>query len=103
MTTLDSALTSDDAVRRPTLGDHVTLYTAAEAGPWLKLSPSTLRRLRAQGEIPSEYFTEVGGRPGRPARLCMTGHQIAALIGWWTSRTAPSSTPDPVRRRRGAA
>jgi hypothetical protein len=75
---------------RPQLGDHVTLYTLAEAARILRVSVHTLRRMEAAGD--TDLFTWIA------KRIFMTGDQICRLIA--NGQTTPAPVARPARRAR---
>jgi hypothetical protein len=91
----------------PVLGDVHSLYTLAEAAPYLRLASTTVRKMFSGGDIPAEYLTKLGrGHGARAGRLAMTGDQICRLIEFWTTQTrtpAPRRAPAPRRTARSRA
>ena len=91
-------------VRRPALGDHLNLFTLAEAAPWLKLTPPTLKRMVNSGDIPAEYITRPGIGARQRTKVFMSGDQILGLLAHWRLQTVLANGVDPrarpVRRRR---
>lgn len=89
---------------KPIEGDHVTLFTFAEASPYLKVHAQTIRRMIREGEIPASYVTRIGGhrRGSKRGKVFMSGHQIVGLLRHWADAGVPTEprTPPPIRRQR---
>jgi hypothetical protein len=80
--------------RRPTAGDHLTLFTISEIAYWTRQGESTIRRWINNGKIPPEFLTRPGGR------ILMTGDQLVSLIASWRGAESKAAEDTQPRRRR---
>jgi hypothetical protein len=96
---LDLDLPGRAAPDPPQRGDVLTLYTIAQAAPWLGIAPDTLRRQIHDGLIPRHFLS----RP-TPGKTMISADAIHGLAAWfrevdWVAVRQPP--PPRARPHRG--